>query len=127
MLQPRRILVVDDSKLARMALKALLADIGGDDDIVEAADAEEAFSILERQDFGVIFLDYNMPGTDGIAAAGVIRRRLPGAAIALVTANAQDAILEAADRLSVRFIPKPVRRHDIALFLMGTGQTPHTS
>lgn len=119
----KRILVVDDSKLARMALKAVLSDIGTGGNVEEAADAEAAFAMLGGREFDVVFLDYNMPGTDGISAADVIRGRLPAAAIALVTANAQDTILAEADRIGVRFIPKPVRRQDVARFLLDVGHS----
>ena len=57
----------------------------------------------------------------GEQAAG--RVQLVVAAIALVTANAQDTILAEADRLGVRFIPKPVRRQDVARFLLNVGHS----
>ncbi|HEY0836981.1 MAG TPA: response regulator [Azospirillum sp.] len=120
MVERKQILVVDDSKLARMALLAVLADIGTDADMREAADAEAALAMLDVGAFDIVFMDYNMPGVDGLSAATVFRARCPDAAIALVTANAQDGILAEAERLRVRFIPKPVRRQDVALFLQGS-------
>ncbi len=112
-----RILLVDDSKLARMALRALLNDLGVSADVTEAADAEAALDLSERSSYDVAFLDYNMPGVDGLSAAAVMRARHPGTAIALVTANAQDDILAEARRLRVAFLGKPVRRDDLGCFM----------
>ncbi|MCW2248635.1 CheY-like chemotaxis protein [Azospirillum fermentarium] len=117
----KRILVVDDSKLARMALRALLNDLGVTAEVTEAADAETALELSERSCYDTVFMDYNMPGVDGLSAAAVIRARQPDAAIALVTANAQDDILAEARRLRVAFLGKPVRRDDIARFIAAAG------
>ncbi|WP_029010429.1 response regulator transcription factor [Azospirillum halopraeferens] len=114
-----RILLVDDSKLARMAMRAVVNDIMVDAEMLEAADAETALDMLEHDRFDVVFMDYNMPGVDGLSAATIIRERHPGASIALVTAMAQDSIVEEAGRLSISFITKPVRRQDVASFLTG--------
>lgn len=115
-----RILLVDDSKLARMAMRAVVKDIVSDSEMLEAADAETALDMLEHDRFDAVFMDYNMPGVDGLSAATIIRERHPKASIALVTAMAQDSILEEAGRLSVAFISKPVQRKDVAAFLTGS-------
>ncbi|WP_207462757.1 response regulator [Azospirillum sp. SYSU D00513] len=112
-----RILLVDDSKLARMAMRAVVSDILDDPSFQEAADATTALDLIERDRFDAVFMDYNMPGVDGLSAAATIRARHPAASIALVTAMAQDSIIAEAGRLSVAFISKPVRRQDVASFL----------
>lgn len=115
-----RILLVDDSKLARMAMRAVVNGVMDDTEMLEAADAETALDMLEREAVDAIFMDYNMPGVDGLSAATIIRERYPKAAIALVTAMAQDSIIEEAGRLSVSFITKPVQRKDVVSFLTGS-------
>lgn len=114
-----RILLVDDSKLARMAMRAVVNDIMEGTEMLEAADAETALDMLEQDDFDAVFMDYNMPGVDGLSAATIIRQRHPKASVALVTAMAQESIIEEARRLSVSFITKPVRRQDVVSFLTG--------
>ena len=62
----KRALVVDDSKIARVALKKQLEeyDIG-----VETADSgEEALEFLKHDYVDVIFMDHVMPGMDGLTA-----------------------------------------------------------
>lgn len=115
----KRILLVDDSKLARMALRALLNDLGVAANVTEAADAEAALDLVDRSHFDTVFMDYNMPGVDGLSAAAVIRARRPDAGIALVTANTQEDIQAEARRLRLAFLAKPVRREDVSRFLAG--------
>lgn len=114
-----RILLVDDSKLARMALRAVVNGILDNPEMLEAVDAETALGMLEHDRFDAVFMDYNMPGVNGLSAAATIRRRQPEVSIALVTAMAQDSIVEEAGRLSVSFITKPVQRKDVVYFLSG--------
>jgi len=67
----RRALVVDDSRLARVAHKKQLEeyDIG-----VDLADsAEEALDFLKREHVDVIFMDHIMPGMDGLSAVKALK------------------------------------------------------
>lgn len=63
------ILVVEDEPLVRMDAVSMLED--GGYDVVEAADAEQALTQLERRpDVDTLFTDVNMPGEmDGCALA----------------------------------------------------------
>lgn len=58
-----RILIVDDSEMNRDMLSDMLSD---DYDIVEAANGEEALSILKEQvyDIDLVLLDIIMPAVD---------------------------------------------------------------
>jgi CheY-like chemotaxis protein len=65
-------LVVDDSRSARLALKALLDQHNL---IVHVAESgEEALDFLKRQIVDVIFMDHSMPGMDGLEAVAVIKK-----------------------------------------------------
>ncbi len=58
-----RILVLDDEKDSRMLVKRILEEC---DAIVEvAASAEEALTVLQRQQTDVVISDIGLPGTDG--------------------------------------------------------------
>lgn len=68
----KRALVVDDSRSARLALKALLDQHNL---IVHFAESgEEALDFLKRQVVDVIFMDHSMPGMDGLEAVSVIKK-----------------------------------------------------
>ncbi len=74
----KRILVVDDNAAAREVLVELIGDYGC---LVEAASsAEEAEEMLDRsagdgQAIGLIIIDQEMPGTDGLTLAERLRSR----------------------------------------------------
>lgn len=63
-------LVVDDSRLARIALSKLLAP--HNIDVVMAASSEEAISTAREQSPDIIFMDYMMPDVDGYETTQVI-------------------------------------------------------
>ena len=73
----RRVMVVDDIPLMRTMLSKLVERLGpkilfgsGDGraiEIVEAADGQEAFQILQANEIDVVFLDLMMPDMDGFA------------------------------------------------------------
>lgn len=63
-------LVVDDSRLARIALSKLLAP--HNIDVVMAASSEEAILTAREQSPDIIFMDYMMPDVDGYETTQVI-------------------------------------------------------
>jgi len=60
-----KIVIIDDSRLARNELKRLLSVNSEIEIIGEAANAEQAKSIIEENKPDVIFLDIQMPGKSG--------------------------------------------------------------
>ncbi|CDH44713.1 MAG: response regulator [Candidatus Competibacteraceae bacterium] len=62
----RHVLVVDDSKSARLMLRKMLQGFGLTVDTVESA--EEALNYLRSQRPDAIFMDHTMPGMDGLTA-----------------------------------------------------------
>lgn len=68
-----RILIVDDSEMNLDMLSDMLSD---DYDIVEAADGEEALSILKERvyDIDLVLLDIIMPAVDGFGVLDVMKR-----------------------------------------------------
>ncbi|MET8749876.1 response regulator [Streptomyces sp. NPDC004667] len=72
--RPVRVLVVDDQDPVREGITALL----GVEVVGSARDGAEAVesAVLCRPD--VVLMDVRMPGTDGVAATALLRRRLPG-------------------------------------------------
>ena len=59
-----KVLVVDDSPMARKHIGRVLKNLGIEN-ITEAENGHEAVSILERTFFDMVFTDYNMPEMDG--------------------------------------------------------------
>lgn len=59
-----RILLVDDSALARKHIGRVLGNLGAAK-IVEAQDGKEAIELLQQREFDLVVTDYNMPVMDG--------------------------------------------------------------
>src|ERR1700759_5783167 len=58
-------LIVDDERLAREGLAALLGDDSRFNVVGEARSGREGLRLLGRVDTDVVFLDVQMPGVDG--------------------------------------------------------------
>ena len=58
-----KILIVDDSRLVRIKLKAELFDRGHT--VIEARDGEEALARIQKQSPDAVFLDIILPKLDG--------------------------------------------------------------
>lgn len=57
-------LVVDDNEINRKVFRNLLKRT--QINVYEAGSGEECLTILEQQQFDIIFLDYMMPNMDGV-------------------------------------------------------------
>ncbi|MER2493351.1 response regulator [Catenovulum sediminis] len=67
-----RVLVVDDSRLARNHIKRVLANLGVQR-MTEAENGAQAQTILENEMFDLVVTDYNMPEVDGRELTEYIR------------------------------------------------------
>jgi two-component system, response regulator PdtaR len=99
------VLVVEDEALVRMNIVQVALDAGCE--VLEAADAEEALTILEsRDDICSVFTDVRMPGSmDGIRLARAIKGRWPP--IRLVLMSGLDIPEDFELPIQSQFIRKP--------------------
>jgi two-component system sensor histidine kinase/response regulator len=107
------VLIVDDSPSAGEIMHAYLGELGLRVDLV--ADAAEALPRVRRMDaidpYDVLFLDWKMPGTNGIELARLIRidealQKQPK--LVLVTAYGGDGLDDAARTAVNALLAKPV-------------------
>ena len=78
------ILVVDDEPIVRESLKDWLKSSGYE--VTTAEDGEQALSMIQRQDFGVVVLDLRLPGKDGIKVFREAREHRPDLKAIIITA-----------------------------------------
>jgi CheY-like chemotaxis protein len=117
-----KVLVVDDSKLARMAVAKLLSSLQPDWSRIEAANAEEALALVRKLDIDITLLDFNMPGLDGLGLAAELRALKPNMPVAVVSANHQTEIVMRSREVGAAFLPKPLTQQALSDFLESAAQ-----
>lgn len=115
----RTVLIVDDSKLARIVVGKALAALQPAWNKVEAGNAAEATSLLAAGGVDLAIVDFNMPGRNGLELVEEIRGSYPEMPIALATANVQDEIIAKARAINASFVPKPITEDGLRPFLSG--------
>ena len=73
LIQPRRVLLVEDNEINRRVALGLLRSRGHQ--AVVAENGQEAVNALAEQEFDVVFMDMQMPVMDGYEATTEIRKR----------------------------------------------------
>lgn len=107
-----KVLVVDDSALARRSLRQILETAGCE--VIEAEDGLSALEryYLERPD--VVLLDLVMQGMYGLDVLHKLRELDADARVVVVTADIQSSSLELAEQAGAKaFINKPFDRTEI--------------
>lgn len=89
-----RILIVDDSQMARHYIERILHSIGITN-VREAKDGAEALQIMKADRFDLVITDYNMPNIDGLELVQHIRQYSdqPTIPVVVVTSEQNDAPL----------------------------------
>ena len=113
----KTILVVDDSKLARMAMTRVLGALRPEWIRIEAPNAEEAMAHVASAGPDVAVIDYNMPGSDGLSLARQISEQRPGMPIAIISANFQQEVMDRAAAVGATFLAKPITEPALRTFI----------
>lgn len=114
-----KILIVDDSKLARMAVAKALNATYPDWTRIEAANADEALAQVEGANPDIAVFDFNMPGRDGLALAAEVRALKPALQVAIISANHQQEVIDRARAIGAVFLSKPLTEQALKEFLSG--------
>lgn len=109
-----KILICDDSILARKQLKDIIVEHGYDD-FLEASNGQEAIDLYKEHNPQLVFVDIVMPIKDGVQAIHEIREFDPEANIIVVSSvgtqtQLRNAIMEGARD----FVQKPYTNAGIA-------------
>jgi DNA-binding NarL/FixJ family response regulator len=114
------VLIVDDSKLARMSVAKVLSTLHPNWKRIEAANAAEALQQTKELSPEVVLVDFNMPGKDGVTLAAELRALDPRIRVAVVSANRQIEVIKRTEAAGATFLPKPVSETSLADFLSST-------
>lgn len=113
------VLVVDDSKLARIVVGKALAQLQPEWRKIEANGAAQALELFNEQGADIALIDFNMPDCDGLELAADLHELSPTMPIAIITANIQDEIIARAREVGAAFIGKPITPEGLQPFLSG--------
>jgi len=105
-----KILVTDDSMLARMSLKKVFSELEPSAEFIEAQNGQEAIDTYKaNSDINLVFLDLTMPVKTGYEALEEIIAFDATAKVVVVSADVQpkarERVLEAGAK---EVIPKPI-------------------
>jgi len=112
---PVSVLVVDDEKHTREGLMQALED---DYDVYLAGDADEAFNLMEVEDFDVILTDLRMAGKSGMKvidkAIALPKRPI---CIMMTAYGSVETAVDAMKRGAYHFLTKPVNLEELELLI----------
>jgi two-component system chemotaxis response regulator CheB len=88
--KPIRLMIVDDSIVARSVFQTILSDYPEFDIVATASTADQALAKLQTCLVDIVLLDLAMPGMDGFTALPEIIARGRGARVLIVSTSASD-------------------------------------
>jgi len=119
----KRVLVVDDDTISRMAVTDVMDKIGGLD-VVEAADGDEAWDILSHDSsFMLCCLDVRMPKMNGMDVVKKMRTdlRFKYVPVLLITSVTEKDTIVAASKLHVAgYLVKPIETEQATAKIIAT-------
>ena len=113
----KKVLIVDDSRVIRMWLRAVLASDRRLEVAGEACDAVEARDFLRANPADVVTLDIEMPGMSGLEFLTRLMRARPMPVVMLssLTSKGSDAAIQALSRGAIDCILKPTDGYDVEM------------
>ena len=111
-----RVLVVDDERAVRAALRVNLTK--GGYDVTLAENGEQALAALESGLPDAVITDVRMPGMDGLALLDEVQGRAPGLPVVVMTGHGSvPSAVRAMQAGAANYIIKPVSRDELLVLL----------
>ncbi len=86
-----RVALVDDHKIVRDGIKALMLGYPDIEIVTESPDAETMLTKIKGSGAEILLLDLMLPGIDGVSLAEILKVRLPELKILVLTSNTDEA------------------------------------
>jgi two-component system chemotaxis response regulator CheY len=114
-----RVLVVDDSPTMRSIVRKTLSATRFPLAVSEAEEGLSALEMVRDGDYDIVFLDYNMPGFDGLETLAEFKRQQRQVNVVMMTSTPHQALAARARALGAAFLGKPFFPADIETALSG--------
>jgi DNA-binding NarL/FixJ family response regulator len=112
--QPIRVLIADDQRVVREGLAMVLGLLPEVEVVGAAADGQEAVAMAAELLPDIVLMDLRMPRCDGVEATRLLRDRVPGSTVVILTTYADDRSVLAALRAGARgYLTKDAGGEDI--------------
>ena len=109
-----RVMLVDDHRIVRDGLRAVLEGSGEFEVVGQAGDGVEAVRKAESLTPDVIVMDVLMPGKDGVEACREIMDLLPSTRILMLTASTEeDAVIQAVAAGAMGYLQKYTGKEEL--------------
>jgi CheY-like chemotaxis protein len=102
----KMILLVEDEAIPRYAFARILRGEGHE--VMEAADGEEALSLLGQHQIDLMITDLVMPRLDGFALTSETRQKWPNMPIIVMSGYVAQYAAEVLDGSTTEFLSKPI-------------------
>ena len=103
----RKLMIVDDSKVSRMRIRAFFTAHCPQWTVREAGSGDEAIGMAANDPPHFVTMDVNMPGMSGFETAQLMLLRNPEIRIVMLTANIQEGSRQMAASMQIKFVAKP--------------------
>lgn len=122
-MNPIRLLLVDDHKVVRLGLRALLEAEADIEVLGEATTAAEGMRMAGQLQPTLVLMDIRLPDQNGIAACRQIRQRWPLIQVLMLTSFAdEDLVLEAIDAGAAGYVLKQLDTTDLVSAVRAVGR-----
>jgi DNA-binding NarL/FixJ family response regulator len=123
---PIRTLIVDNHRLVREGIRAMLAGADDIEVVGEAGDGTQALRWALEQDLDMVLMNLHMPNLDGIEATKRIKAQRPRTAVVMLTAYDDDArVVDAVQAGASGYLLKDASR-DLLLYTVRAARSGGT-
>ncbi len=120
----KNILIIDDERSIRNALKEILEFEGFN--VVDAEDGESGLSIMKQQSIDLVFCDIKMPKMDGVEVLEQILQYHEGLPVVMISGHGKiETAVEAIKKGAFDFIEKPLDLNRILVTLKNARERNH--
>ena len=114
MKQASRIILVDDHRIVREGIRALLESVEGINVVGEADDKEGLFALMSENECDIVFMDISLPGTGGIEITSMLKKSHPEVRVIILSMyNSEEFIFNALKAGAKGYLPKNTTRQEL--------------
>ena len=108
------VVLADDHRLVRVALRGLLDGVPGIDVVAEASDGLEALALVEQHRPRVLVVDLMLPGVSGLSVTRQVVRDWPETRVVVLSMHAHEAyVVEALRSGALAYVAKNAEAPDL--------------